>query len=400
MSFEIPIAEIYIATSIFISPTLISFTISQSGELNLGHVLREFLPNSNLIVTTGSETKLKDWPPFIPDPLSIALVYFHLEASKPTGSWALTAMNMKLKMTHVLPLFDNKININNLELDLNYEKEKDTSSTHGVVLGRVALGPTDNQSPTVDVRIPFPFKNDEISFTFTDFNVKSVVEALAGPNVFPKDFPELFEHIQLDKIALAFDDKGSVKTVSVDASIPGLWHLFGQFSIGNVGIHFEYGKGTTGTGTGGAGESTTQSTWRIVVRGQIVIATCTITIEADLGTDRLSLTAEGSRCSVSIGDVLETIHLNGKILPSMISGFTIFNPKLRLLWQRTGANKGSKSIAFAATTSLFHESKVCMKGHAFFFWFCFLLCKTRRILYKAKLKPTSVLYYSIKDENK
>jgi hypothetical protein len=373
VSFEIPIAEIYIATSIFISPTLISFTISQSGELNLGHVLREFLPNSNLIVTTGGETKLKDWPPFIPDPLSIALVYFHLEASKPTGSWALTAMNMKLKMTHVLPLFDNKININNLELDLNYEKEKDTSSTHGVVLGRVALGPTDNQSPTVDVRIPFPFKNDEISFTFTDFNVKSVVEALAGSDLtWPDDFPEVFKNIELDKIALAFDDKGSVKTVSVDASIPGLWHLFGQFSIGNVGIHFEYGKGTTGTGTGGAGESTTQSTWRIVVRGQIVIATCTITIEADLGTDRLSLTAEGSRCSVSIGDVLETIHLNGKILPSMISGFTIFNPKLRLLWQRTGANKGSKSIAFAATTSLFHESKVCMKGHAFLFVFFYV----------------------------
>ncbi|CAB3996011.1 Hypothetical predicted protein [Paramuricea clavata] len=307
VSFEIPIAEMYVATSIFISQTLITLTIPQSGELNLGHVIREFLPNSNLIVTTGSETKLKNWPPFIPDPLSIALEYFHLEATKPTGSWALTKMNMELKMADVLSLFDNKININNLELDLNYVKGKDTSSTKGVILGRVALGPETSQSPRVDVRIPFPFKNNEISFTFTDFNVKSVVEALAGPNVFPKDFPELFEHIELDKIALAFDDKGSVKTVSVDASIPGLWRIFGQFSIGNVGIHFEYGKktssggdgdgtdtGTDGDGTGGdgasgdgtggdavrisdslntnllhTGESTTQSTWRLVVRGQL-----------------------------------------------------------------------------------------------------------------------------------
>jgi hypothetical protein len=365
VAFEIPIAKIYVATSICISPTLITLTISQSGELNLGHVIREFLPNSNIIVTTGGKTKLKSWPPFIPDPLSIALVSFHLEASKPTSSWALTKMNMKLKMADVLSLFDNKIHFNILELDLNYEKGNDPS-TYGVVLGRVSLGPKTTPSPRVDVRIPFPFKNDEISFTFTDFNVKSVVEALAGPNVFPKDFPELFEHIQLDKIALAFDDKGSVKTVSVDASIPGLWPIFGDFSIGNVGIHFEYGKKTSG---GSDGRSTTQSTWRVVVKGQIVIATCTIKVDADFGTDLLRFSAEGVECSVSIGDVLRKIQLNSKMLPPMISGFTILNPKLRIAWQRTGDNAGSKSIAFAATTSLFHESKVCMKGHAFLYVF-------------------------------
>ncbi|CAB4004337.1 Hypothetical predicted protein [Paramuricea clavata] len=410
VSFEIPIAQIYVATSIFISPTLITLTISQSGELNLGHVIREFVPNSNLIVTTEGETKLKNWPQFIPDPLSIALVSFHLEASKPTGSWALTTMNMKLKMTDVISLFNNKIHLSDLELELNYEKGNDPSF-YGVVVGRVSLGPTDGSSPTVDVRIPFPFNNDEISFTFTDFNVKSVVEALAGPNVFPKDFPELFESVQLDSIAIAFDDQGSLSTISVDASIPELWPIFGDISIGNVEIHFEYGKGTSGgdgndddgtdgdgtdgdgtdgdgtdgdgtdgdgtdgdgndddgtdddgtngdgTDGDGTGESTTQSTWRVVVRGQIVIATCTITIEADFGTDLLGISAEGAECSVSVGDVLERIGLNRRILPSMISGFKISDPKLRIMLERTGDNAGSKSIAFAATTNLFRESQV------------------------------------------
>ena len=373
VSFEIPIAQIYVATSIFISPTLISFTISQKGELNLGHVIHQFLPRSDLTETKDGVTKLKNWPKFIPDPLSIALVHFHLEASKPTGSWALTKMNMKLKMTDEISLFGDKIHINNLELDLNYEKEENPS-THGVVLGRVALGPVSSRSPRVDVRIPFPFANEEISFTFTDFNVESVVEALAGPGIFPTDFPDLFKNIQLDKIAIAFDDAGSLSTISVDASIPGLWHIFGQFSIGNVKIHFEYGKKTTSTpsgsgdGSGGRLSSThflhtdgptSKKTWRLVVKGQIVIATCTITIEADLGTDLVSISAEGARCSVSVSDVLEKIHLNGQTLPSMISGFTIFNPKLRILWKRTGDNAGSKSIAFAAKTSLFHQSEVC-----------------------------------------
>jgi hypothetical protein len=377
VAFEIPIAKIYVATSICISPTLITLTISQSGELNLGHVIREFLPNSNLILTTEGETKLKNWPPFIPDPLSIALVSFHLEASKPTGSWALTTMNMKLKMADVISLFNNKIHFSDLELDLNFEKGNDPSF-YGVVLGRVSLGPKTTPSATEDVRIPFPFKNYEISFTFTDFNVKSVVEALAGRDVFPKDFPELFESIQLDSIiAIAFDDQGSLSTISVDASVPGLWPIFGDISIGNVEIHFEYGKGTSsgdGDGDGdegdGTGESTSQSTWRVVVRGQIVIATCTITIEADFGTDLLSISAEGAECSVSVGDVLEKIGLNRRILPSIISGFTIADPKLRIMLQRTGDNAGSKSIAFAATTNLFRESQVCTKArHAFLFIF-------------------------------
>ncbi|CAB3996010.1 Hypothetical predicted protein [Paramuricea clavata] len=48
------------------------------------------------------------------------------------------------------------------------------------------------------------------------------------------------------------------------------------------------------------------------------------------------------------------------MLPSIISGFTIFNPRIRVLWQRTGDedNAGSKSLAFAATTSLFYQSEV------------------------------------------
>ena len=445
VSFEIPIAQIYVATSIFISPTLISFTISQNGELNLGHVIQEFLPSSDLTETTAAgKNRLKNWPSFIPDPLSIALVYFHLEASK-TDSWALTKMNMKLKIADEISWFDDKIRINNLELDLNYEKER-ISSTYGVILGRVALGPADNPSPRVDVRIPFPFNNEEISFTFTDFSVENVVEALVGPedfkSFFPRDFPELFKHIQLDKIAVAFDDKGSFDMISVDAGIPGMWQIFGQFSMGNVKVHFQYGKkkttktppntetttaaspstspanpdtggpgpGPTGPDTGnpkpsstdpdtdsahtktdpaqpnsdqpttdspnpdtgvagpdtgtaageGATESTTQKTWRLVVKGQIVIATCTITIEANFESKLVSMYAEGARCSISIGDILEKIHLNGLTLPSMISGFTIFNPRLRVAWERPDdvTQVGSKSIAFAASTSLFHQSEV------------------------------------------
>ncbi len=289
-------------------------------------------------------------------------------------------MKMKVKMTDEISLFGDKIRISNLELDLNYEKEENPS-TFGVVVGRVALGSASDSSPMVDANIPFPFSNQEISFTFTDFNVKNVVEALAGPGIFPTDFPELFENIQLDKIAIAFGDAGSLSTISVDASIPGLWQIFGDFSIGNVKIHFEYGKEDTssssegdGSGDGSgdgdgsdssnthlldAAQSTTKSTWRLVVEGQIVIASCTITIEADLGTDLVSVSAEGARCSVSVGDILEKINLNAKMLPSIISGFTIFNPKLRVLWQRTGDNAGSKSIAFAATTSLFYQSEVC-----------------------------------------
>ena len=352
---------------------MISFTISQNGQLNLGHVVNEFLPANDLTETTGGQTKLKNWPSFIPDPLSIALVYFHLEASKPTGSWALTKMNMKLKMTDDISWFNNKIHINNLELDLNYEKEK-SPSVYGVVMGRVALGAQNSRSPRVDVRIPFPFKNEEISFTFTDFTVKNVVEALAGPGIFPTDFPELFEHVQLDRIAIGFDDKSSLDKISVDASIPGLWRIFGQFSIGNVKFHVEYGTRPASpppaSGGGGSGSSSSsplrrsppsQKTWRLVVKGEIVIATCTITVEADLGTDMVRISAEGARCSISVSDVLEKIHLNGLTLPSLISGFTIFNPRLRVFMQRTGPNAGSKSFAFAATTSLFHRSEVGLK---------------------------------------
>jgi hypothetical protein len=388
-------------------------------------------------------------------------------------------MNMKLKMTHEISWFNDKIHISNLELDLNYEKGEESSSLHGIVKGRVALGAEDSRSPRVDVRIPFPFNNEEISFTFTDFSVESVVEALAGADVFPEDFPELFKHIQLDKIAISFDDAGAFDTISVDASIPGLWQIFGQFSIGNVKIHFEYGKASTtppdtgtsgksaktchrpppttgpgtgtestppttepgtgtestppttepgtgtgtdtgngneidndidtGTGTGstdqhtgpnsvggdpenppqpnrrsdqsadeeantdtdgsdpnthtssgGTSQTTAQKTWRLVVKGQIVIATCIIEIEADFGSNLVSISAAGTRCSVSVGDILEKINLNSQILPSMISGFTIFNPKLRVFWQRPDdvTVVGSKSIAFAATTNLFHESEV------------------------------------------
>lgn len=341
----------------------------------MGHVLREFIPASTLNTLTQTSSDgditLQNWPPFIPDPLLIALTYFHLEATKPSGSWALTTMNMKLKYTSGIPLFQGKIQISNLELDLNYEKDRQPS-TYGVVLGQIALINSDEQknSPKVDVRIPFPFNDDEISFTFTDFNVKNVVEALAGPNIFPTDFKELFENIELDKIALTFDEAGKIETISVDASIPGLWNIFGQFSVGNVGIHFEYGTHTTSSSSGGGSGLHSDSpdtkllhtrqqaskTWRLMVRGQIVISTCTISVEIDLGSNLVSVTAEGTRCSVSISDILEAIHLNGKMLPPMISGFTIFNPKLRLLWQRTG--RKSKSIAFAATTSLFHQSEV------------------------------------------
>ena len=274
-------------------------------------------------------------------------------------------MNMKLKTTHEISWFNEKIHINNLELDLNYEKGENPS-TYGVVLGRVALGAEDSRSPRVDVRIPFPFKNQEISFTFSDFSVKNVVEALASPEkVFPDDFPEVFEHVQLDRIAIGFDDAGSLDKISVDASIPGLWQIFGQFSIGNVKFHVEYGtRAASGGDSGSSSKSLLRSNgasekvWRLVVKGEIVIATCTITVEAELGTDMVKISAEGTRCSVSVSDVLEKIHLNGLTLPPMISGFTIFNPKLRVFMQRTGKNAGSKSVAFAATTSLFHRSEV------------------------------------------
>ena len=534
VSFEIPIADIYVATSIFISPTLIRLTISQNGELNLGHIIKEFVPDNHLIVTVNEIDTLKFWPPFLPNPLAIALLYSHVEVSKAAGSWAVTMMNMKLKMTQPIVLFGDKIHINNLELDLNYEKGKD-SAFYGAILGQVALGVEEN--PRVDIRIPFPFKHEKITFKFTNFSVRSVVEALAGSDLFSEDFPEILEHIQLDQIAIAFDMTGQVKTVSVDASIQGLWHIFGQFSIGDVTVHFEYGKlsgdgtgdppvipsdtgtgsgtgtgsssgagggvgtgsssgtgGSSGTGSssgtgggaipsssrlsrragvprpntsgrrdpdsdivlsnigggnwgskgrragipnarnlnaasGGDGDSkgrragipnarssnaasdggdvdssdgggvdssdgggvdssdgggvdssdgdstpespSTQSSytkkWILKVRGKIVIGTCTIRIEADLGSDVVSISADSARCSVSVADILEMIHLNGLNLPPMISGFAIFNPKLRILWQKEKESTESapakpevKSVAFAAKTSLFHESEVCL----------------------------------------
>lgn len=365
VSFEIPIDNVYVATSIFISPTLIFLTISQNGELTLGHVIKAFAPDNDVIVTKNGKEVIKDWPPFITvNPLAIALVYFHVEAKKPEGgSWALTTMNMKLKMTESIPLFGGKININDLELDLNYEKSKD-SSFYGVLLGQIAIGTGETVSPKVDVRIPFPFTNQEVSFTFTDFSVKNVVEALAGEEVFPKDFPEIFEHVQLDKIALNFGSSSEVTKISVDSSIPGQWHIFGEFSIADVSIHFEYGTREASSG-GKELLRDDDKVWNVIVKGKIIIATCTIEIEADFGSDLVKVSADGARCSVSIGDVVEKFSQNGISLPSIISGFTIFNPQLRVVWQRKtppGQPEKAigKSIAFSAETSLFHQSQVCM----------------------------------------
>ena len=373
VSFEIPIENVYVATSIFISPTLIFLTISQNGELTLGHVIKAFAPDNGVIVTKDGQETIKDWPSFVPNPLKIALLYFHVEATKPSGgSWALTTMNMKLKLTQPVPLFGGKININDLELDLNYEKGKDPSF-YGVLLGQVALGTGETTSPKVDIRIPFPFTNQEISFTFTDFSVKNVVEALAGSDVFPTDFPEIFEHIQLDKIALQFGSSNDVTKISVDASIPGQWHIFGEFSIADVSIHFEYGTRPTSSDDEGLLSDCKTKEWKVIVKGKIIIATCTISIEADFGCDLVSVSADGARCSVSIGDIVEKFSQNGISLPSIISGFTIFNPKLRVMWQRKAppgqpASAVGKSIAFAATTSLFHQSQVCTKVSVFICW--------------------------------
>ena len=380
VSFEIEIARVFVSTSIVISPTLLSLTLSQSGELTLGQVIEEFLPNNEFIDRTDtSSLKLKYWPEFIGvNPLSIALIYFNLEAGKPEGGWALTQMNMKLKFTDPISLFGGRIHINDLELDLNYEKKQPKSLLYGVVLGQIAIGPDETtRSPRVDVRIPFPFTNQEVSFTFTNFTVVSVVEALANdPDLFQTDFEEIFNHLQLDKIAITFDGD-EVGTISVDASIPGLWHIFGEFSIANVTIHFEYGPASTGSvndkfddNTNGSGDDNgkhndaaaqqrSSSTWGLLVKGKIIIATCTIEIIADLGNDLVNLTADGSRCSVSVGDILEKFGGNGISLPSLISGFTIFSPKLNLLWKRSGPNAG-KSLGFAAKTSLFHQSHVCV----------------------------------------
>ena len=379
------------SASIYISSTVVSLSITREGELTLGDVVEEFLPGNSFVDTTGASPKLRNWPPFLPDPLSIALVNFDLKATRPNSSWELTTMNMKLRLNQEIPLFAGKIRIKDLELDLNYKGGKD-SSFSGEVLGKIEVGPKDKHSPRVDVRIPFPFKNEEISFTFSDFTVTSVVEALSGKSdLFPTDFKEVFSHIQLDKIAIAFNQEGSVKTISVDASIPGVWNIFGSLSIEDVTIHFEYGKssntedtadstentdgGNPTTDTAGApsnasppdwdtstallltDQQATKSKWRIVVKGKIVIATCTIKILADLGSERVEVTADGARCSVSIGDLMEKFGRNGINLPSLISGFTIFNPKVQLIWQRTKDNPG-KSLAFTATTSLFHESHV------------------------------------------
>ena len=360
-------------TSIVIFPTLVRLTISQNGELNLGHVIKAFVPDNNVIVTTKGQDSIKDWPSFVPNPLSIALLNFHVEAkkteqqkrtaqTKPAGNWALTTMNMKVKLTQPFALFGGKININNLQLDLNYEKGKDPLF-HGVLVGQVGLGTGETTSPKVDIRIPFPFKNEEISFTFTDFSVKNVVEALAGSNVFPTDFPNVFEHIKLDKIALQFGSSGDVTKISVDASIPGQWRIFGEFSIAYVSIHFEYGTSTTSFNDG-APPSDSAKVWKIVVKGKFIIATCTISIEADFGSDLVSVSAEGAKCSVSVSDIVEKFGQNGISLPSMISGFTISNPKLRVMWQRKAppgqpASAVGKSIAFAATTNLFQQSQVC-----------------------------------------
>ncbi|XP_028405118.1 uncharacterized protein LOC114527617 [Dendronephthya gigantea] len=346
-SFDVPIGGKSVSTSISITPTQLHITISQDSELDLGDAVNEFLPGNDFTVTLNGQTRLKNWPSFIPDPLSIALVTLDMEAANPNGSWALTKMNMKLKMTSEVSLFDNKIRINNLELDLNYEKGGEPSLS-GVVSGQVALGATTDVSPRVDVTIPFPFANQEITFTFSDFNVENVVKALAGADfTFPTDFPDLFKNIQLDKIALAFNEAGEVDTVSVDASIPGVWTIFGNFSIGNVAIHFQYGK------SGG-----TEKIWQLVVSGEIVIASCTITVAAEFGTQRVSVNVKGTDCSASVADLLKKVEMNPSILPPMISGFTIFNPQLNFVWERTGEQAGSKSIAFAATTSLFSQSEV------------------------------------------
>ena len=383
ISFEIPIEDVYVTTSIFICPTLILLTISQNGELNLGHVIKAFTPDNDVIVKKNGHETIKNWPSFVPNPLAIALLNFHVEAKeteqhnnpgnkqvkteqKPGGSWALTTMNMKLKLTQPISLFGGKITISDLELDLNYEKGKDPSF-YGVLLGQVALGNRKTTSPKVDIRIPFPFKNEEISFTFTDFSVKNVVKALAGSNLFPKDFSKIFAQIKLDKIALNFGSTGKITKITVDASIPGQWHIFGKFSIADVSIHFEYGTRTTSFGDEGLLSDNTKE-WKIIVKGKIIIGTCTISIEADFGSDLVSVSADGAKCSVSVGDIVEKFGQNGISLPPMISGFTIFDPQLRLMWQRKAppgqpASAVGKSIAFAATTNLFQQSQVCTKRH-------------------------------------
>lgn len=229
---------------LFISPNEIRCTISQNGELTLGNVIQEFLPENSFTETTDGMTTLKSWPSFLPDPLTMALLSFHLEAAKPQNSWTLTKMNMNVKILHEISWLSGRLRINDLELELNYDKSKcETNALFGVVSGKVCIGAQSCSIPCVDIRIPFPFANEEISFTFTDFSVKNVVDALTGSQVtFPVDFPELFEQIQLDKIAIGFDEKSSFSKVSIDASIAGLWTVFGSFSIGNVEIHFLYEK--------------------------------------------------------------------------------------------------------------------------------------------------------------
>lgn len=99
-------------------------------------------------------------------------------------------------------------------------------------------------------------------------------------------------------------------------------------------------------------------TWRILLQGDFVFASCTIGVQAEFGTDRLSFDANGEDCSASIADILEKANMNGIELPSIIAGFSIFNPRLKLEWQRSGDDKGSKSLAFSATTNVFHQSEV------------------------------------------
>ena len=334
--------------------------------------MQAFIPNSKYINTTGDTPRLKYWPSFIPNPLSIGPVLFDLKASSQVNEdWGLSTMNMKVKITQTISLFGDRIHIKDLELkNLNYKKVNESSSFSGELTGKITIGNDDsNLSPRVDVRIPYPFIKDKISFTFTNFTVKSVVQALANdPNLFPSDFQAIFDNLRLDQIVVAFKKEGGLKSISVDASIPGLWNIFGDFSIGDVTIHFEYGEPSNNSSsdadsnalshTDQLHDSSKSSKWRLIVKGKIIIATCKIDIATNFQSGRVEVTADGSRCSVSVADVMDKFGRNGINLPSLISGFTIFSPQVKIIWQRSGPDAG-KALSFTARTSLFHQSIVC-----------------------------------------
>ena len=344
-TFDINIIDVLVSVSVLITPAELRLTVSQPGELTLRKVINAFVVNETGMVSgEGDNSSLNNWPTFIDfDPLAISLSLLDVAASKDENQgWRMTSFEIKLKTTEPIKFFDDRIRIDKLSFDMKWSnKTENGPKITGSIPGKVVIGSGENVSSSVDIQIPFPFANEEITFTFTDFSIHNVATAFGFQ--LPTDSFEFLTSLELNKIALAFEDAGKLNRLTVEGGIPATWPIFGNFSIGQIKFFIEIDNMA----------NSSDRTWLFKLSGHIMISSCDIFVSAVLGSDIVEIIGKGTNCDVSIRDLLNSISVNSDILPSLITGFTLSEPVFSFRYDRTNPKK---SIGFGATTSLFGSS--------------------------------------------